>query len=144
MITPHPGELSNLTRKSTRDIQNNRISIAEEYSKLWDVTLVLKGALTIIGNPNKATSVSPFINPGLATAGTGDVLTGIIAGLIAQGSQIYAAACSGVYLHGYAGDLATDTIGKSGIIASDIAKRIPTAIMSLKSTASDKSHLSKA
>ena len=144
VITPHPGELSSLTGKNTLDIQNNRIAIAEEYSKLWDVTLVLKGALTVIGSPNKVTSISPFINPGLATAGTGDVLTGIISGLIAQGSQIYPAACLGVYLHGYAGNLTTDTLGTSGIIASDIAKRIPTAIMSLKGTRSDKSHLSKA
>ena len=144
VITPHPGELSTLTGKSTPDIQNNRITIAEEYSKLWDVTLVLKGALTVIGSPNAVTSISPFINPGLATAGTGDVLTGVIAGLIAQGSKTYPAAFSGVYLHGYAGDLTTNMIGESGIIASDIAKRIPTAIMSLKGTASKKSHLSKA
>jgi hydroxyethylthiazole kinase-like uncharacterized protein yjeF len=144
VITPHPGELSSLTGKSTLDIQSDRITISEKYSKLWDVTLVLKGALTVISSPNKVTSVSPFINPGLATAGTGDVLTGIIAGLIAQGSQLYPAACSGVYLHGYAGDLTTNILGMSGIIASDISNRIPTAIMSLKDTGSAKSHLPNA
>jgi NAD(P)H-hydrate epimerase len=131
VITPHPGELSGLTGKSTLTIQSDRINISREYSKLWNVTLVLKGALTVISSPSNLTSISPFINPGLATAGTGDVLTGIISGLIAQGSQVFPAACSGVYLHGHAGNLTTNALGISGIIASDIVNSIPSAIMSL-------------
>ncbi|MBI5038548.1 MAG: NAD(P)H-hydrate dehydratase, partial [Nitrospirae bacterium] len=131
VLTPHPGEMGRLTGKGTADVQRERIGIARAFATAHGVYLVLKGAHTVIAEPSGGVHLSPTGNPGMATAGTGDALTGIIAGLIAQGMDLSAAVRLGVYLHGLAGDLAAKDIGMVGMIAGDLIARIPAAIRHL-------------
>jgi NAD(P)H-hydrate epimerase len=131
VLTPHPGEMGRLTGKSAADVQRDRIEIARAFAMAHGVYLILKGAHTVIAEPSGGVHLSPTGNPGMATAGTGDALTGIIAGLIAQKMDISAAVRLGVYLHGLAGDLAAKDIGMVGMIAGDLIARIPAAIRHL-------------
>ena len=94
--------------------------------------MVLKGAYTIVATPEGRCRISPFANPGLASAGTGDVLSGVIAGLVAQGSSVSEAAACGVYLHGKAGDQVRDKLGDAGMLASDLLSELPLVIKRLK------------
>lgn len=128
IVTPHPGEMARLTGKTVEDIQKDRINTAKEFACKWKVITVLKGWRTIIALPDETIYINLTGNPGMATAGTGDVLTGIIASLIAQGIHPDYAACTGVYIHGLAGDMAASKIGEYGIIASDLIEEIPYAI----------------
>jgi NAD(P)H-hydrate epimerase len=98
----------------------------------WHKTIVLKGAYTVVATPDGRYSISPFANPGLASAGTGDVLCGVIAGLVAQGVPVADAAACGVYLHGKAGDMVKSELGDAGMIASDLLPVLPTVIKRLK------------
>ncbi|MBI2599851.1 NAD(P)H-hydrate dehydratase [Candidatus Daviesbacteria bacterium] len=98
ILTPHPGEMSRLTGRSIADIQSDRKNIAIKYAKQWRQIVVLKGANTIIVSHDGEIKIAPFVNPALATAGTGDVLSGVIAGFIAQGLDLFDAACCGVYI----------------------------------------------
>lgn len=123
VITPHPGEMSRLTGKSVKEVQDNREKISSALSKQWGVEVVLKGAYTIVANTKKVW-INSTGNPGMASAGVGDVLTGMIAGFIAQGFETKDA----VFLHGLAGDLAAKEKGEQGLIASDIIEKIPYAI----------------
>lgn len=125
VLTPHPGEMARLTGKSVEEIQSNRIAIARSYAMEWGVTLVLKGNKTIVANAKGEVFVNITGNPGMATAGSGDVLCGIIAGLMAQGLKPADAACVGVYLHGMAGDAAAHIKGERGIIAGDLISFLP-------------------
>lgn len=131
VITPHPGEMSRLTGKSIEYIMANRIETAREFAVKWRVTVVLKGADTVTALPNGDTYINSTGNPGMATAGAGDVLTGVIASLIGQGIPMEKAAVTGVYLHGLAGDIASAEFGEYGMIASDIAAKLPAAIKSI-------------
>ncbi|MTI68169.1 MAG: NAD(P)H-hydrate dehydratase [Firmicutes bacterium] len=128
VITPHPGELSRLLDKSISEIQNNREKYAKETSKKFNVITVLKGSETIITNKKGETFINNTGNPGMATAGSGDVLTGLITSFIAQGISPYNAAILGVYLHGLAGDIAALDKGEYGLTAMDIIDNIPYAI----------------
>ena len=121
ILTPHPGEFSRLTNLSIKEIQANREKHAVEYAKKNRITLLLKGANTIITNGDKL-AVNPTGNPGMATGGSGDVLTGLLAALLAQGYSPFDAAQLGAYLHGLAGDLAAIEFSQNGMIASDIPK----------------------
>ena len=132
VLTPHPGEMATLTGMSTADVQRDRVGMAREWSQRWNSTVVLKGALTVIAEPGGLVRVAPFANPGMASAGTGDVLSGIITGLLAQGLDTTDAACCGVYLHGMAGATVTQTLGNAGSLASDLLEQIPAAIRLLK------------
>ena len=123
--TPHPGEMARLTGKSIEEIQSGRLEIAQTFAGEWGVTLVLKGNKTIIANPSGEVYINISGNPGMATAGSGDVLTGIITGLIAQGLKPQDAAFAGVYLHGLAGDLAAQIKGEWGLIAGDLISCLP-------------------
>ena len=125
VLTPHPGEMARLTGKSVEEIQANRIAVARSAALEWGVTLVLKGNKTIVANARGEVYVNITGNPGMATAGSGDVLCGIIAGLIAQGLKPADAACVGVYLHGLAGDAAAHLKGERGIIAGDLISCLP-------------------
>lgn len=129
IMTPHPGELGRLINESSRNIQKDRIRYATRFAQKNDVIVVLKGYQTIITNGIR-TFVNPTGNPGMATAGCGDVLTGMIGGLINQveGKNLLKAAILGVYLHGLAGDLAARDKTEPGLIATDILERIPQAI----------------
>jgi len=131
VITPHPGEMSRLTGIDIADIQNNRLEVAGEFAARWNVVTVLKGAGTVVAKPDGALFLNTTGNPGMATAGSGDVLAGIIAGLIGQGMKPEDAAVAGVYLHGYAGDVARSKKGECGMIAGDIIGELPGILKSL-------------
>jgi ADP-dependent NAD(P)H-hydrate dehydratase / NAD(P)H-hydrate epimerase len=132
ILTPHPGEMARLSGLSTEKIQRDRPEAAGQFSQEHRVHVVLKGARTVVADPSGLLSINPTGNPGMATAGTGDVLTGIIAGLLSQGLSAAGAAKLGVYLHGLAGDLAAAQRGPMGLIAGDLIEQIPAAIRSLK------------
>jgi NAD(P)H-hydrate epimerase len=128
ILTPHPGEMRRLVGVSSADVQKDRITVASEFAAKHKVVLVLKGAGTVVACPDQETFVNSSGNPGMATAGTGDALTGMIGGLLAQGYSAKQAACLGVYLHGLAGDLAAKEKGEAGMIAGDLIEKIPEAI----------------
>lgn len=128
VITPHPGEMARLTGISIEEIQNNREKIALSYAKKTGVITVLKGNNTVIASPSGEIYINPTGNPGMATAGTGDVLTGIISALIAQTLSPLEAALAGTYIHGTAGDIAAKEKGYHGLIAGDVIENIPMAI----------------
>jgi hydroxyethylthiazole kinase-like uncharacterized protein yjeF len=132
VVTPHPGEMSRLTGLSTEDVQGNRLSIARDKAAQWKKVVALKGAYTVVSSPEGQARISPFANPGLASAGTGDVLAGIIVGLLSQGLSTFNAATCGVFLHGAAGELVRREMGETGMVASDLLPRLPLVIKQLR------------
>ena len=128
VITPHPGEMSRLTGLEISYIQNNRIDVARKYSTMWGVVIVLKGAKTIIADKDGKVHINPTGNAGMATAGSGDALTGIITSIMGQGVNAYDAAVAGTYIHGLAGDIAATSKGEAGLTAMDIVENVPYAI----------------
>jgi NAD(P)H-hydrate epimerase len=132
ILTPHPGEMARLCGLTIDEIQADRLGIARRFAAEWHQTIVLKGAYTVIATTDGRCRVSPFANPGLASAGTGDVLAGVIAGLVAQGLAPFDAAALGVYLHGAAGEMVRDKLGDTGMIASDLLPALPVTIKQLK------------
>ena len=132
ILTPHPGEMARLTGMVVAEVQADRVGVAKKWAAEWNKTIVLKGAYTVIASPEGQTKVSPIANPGLASAGTGDVLTGAIAGLVAQGLSLFDAAALGVYLHGEAGELVRARLGDAGMIATDLLPELPQVIKQLK------------
>jgi hydroxyethylthiazole kinase-like uncharacterized protein yjeF len=139
VITPHPKELSRLTGKSVADLSANRIKECLEAAKLFDCIVVLKGAYSVIASPDGEAYINPTGNSGMSTAGAGDVLSGIIGGLMAQGLTPLDAAVAGVYLHGKAGDIAAHALGPAGLVAGDITAAIPLALTAI--TQGEVSHL---
>lgn len=135
VLTPHPGEMSRLTGLSIQEIQSNRLRIAREKAISWQKTIVLKGAYTVIAAPDGRARINPVANAGLASAGTGDVLAGAIAGLSAQGLSPFDAATCGTYLHSQAGEMVGKEMGDAGIIASDLLPALPRAIKELRERA---------
>ncbi len=127
ILTPHPGEMSRLSGVSQEVLNTRRVDVAREFSRRSQVIVVLKGARTVIAEPDGWAWINTTGNPGMATAGTGDVLTGMIAGLIAQGMSPIDAARIGVFLHGRCGDLAAAKRGERGLIAGDLIREIPKA-----------------
>ena len=128
ILTPHAGELSRLINKPISEIEAHRVKAAQKAAEELKVVLVLKGAPTVVADPTGAVHINSTGNAGMATAGCGDVLTGLIAGMLAQGLRGTEAAVTGVFLHGSAGDLAAEEKGEWGVIAGDIAEKIPAAI----------------
>ncbi len=128
ILTPHPGEMGRLMGTNADAVQSDRFKIAKEFAKKWEIILVLKGAHTIVATPDGLLRVNNNGNPTMATAGVGDALTGMIAGLVAQGIAPPDAATLGVYLHGLAGDLAAKVLGEGSLITSDLIGKIPEAI----------------
>ena len=127
VLTPHPGEASRLLGTNVRIVQQDRLVAARSLAKEYGCVVALKGARTIIAEPGGKAWVNPTGNEGLGTGGTGDVLTGCIASLLAQGCTPAIAACAGVYVHGLAADIAARLAGTSGITAGDVASRLPEA-----------------
>jgi ADP-dependent NAD(P)H-hydrate dehydratase / NAD(P)H-hydrate epimerase len=128
VITPHPGEMSRLTGLSIPQIQANRLEVARNFASKHNLIVVLKGHRTLIAAPDGTVWVNPTGNPGMATGGTGDVLTGIVAGLIAQHpKRPLEATALAVYLHGLAGDLAVSSIGENSLTATDLLRFLPQA-----------------
>ncbi|MFC1918485.1 NAD(P)H-hydrate dehydratase [Chloroflexota bacterium] len=137
ILTPHPGEMARLMGTTVEEVQSDRVGIAKRVAVEWQKTVVLKGAYTVIATPDGQSRISPLANPGLASAGTGDVLTGIIAGLVAQGLSPFDAATCGVYLHGKAGEMVKNIIGDAGMIATDLLSALPVVIKQLKENLTD-------
>jgi hydroxyethylthiazole kinase-like uncharacterized protein yjeF len=127
ILTPHPGEMARLTGLTVSQVQADRLGVARRYAQTWGVVVVLKGARTIIALPEGNVYINLTGNSGMATAGMGDVLAGVIGGLLAQGLTAAQASVGGTYLHGLAGDLAAQTKGPIGIIAGDLVEQIPAA-----------------
>lgn len=128
ILTPHPGEMGRLLGLKAQAVQKDRLGIAKSFAQEHGVILVLKGANTVIATPEGALYFNPTGNAGMASAGTGDVLTGIIAGLIAQNHDIEFSVKLGVYLHGLAGDLAAQSVGPVGFLAGEVSALIPKAL----------------
>jgi len=131
IITPHPGEMSRLIRKSVSTIQNDRRGIAKSVSKLYNCVTVLKGSRTVVANPKGELYINETGNPGMATGGVGDVLTGMIASFVGQGITSFGAAKLAVYLHGRAGDLAMREKGEISLIATDLLHKLPSVLKNL-------------
>ena len=127
ILTPHPGEMSRLLGTSIPDVEAIRISVAQEFARNYGVFLVLKGARTIIASPAGTAAINGSGNPGMATGGMGDVLTGIIVSLLGQGYEAWDACRLGVFLHGFAADMVAEEKGEIGITATDVLEKLPYA-----------------
>jgi len=132
ILTPHLGEMARLSGFPVEEVGRERSRIAREKAALWHKTVVLKGAHTVVASPDGGVKISAVANPGLASAGMGDVLSGVIAGLLAQGLSYCAAAACGVYIHGLAGEMVRAELGDAGMVASDLLPALPRAIKKTK------------
>ena len=131
VLTPHPGEMARLMRTTVADVQKDRIQCARNFAEKFNVHVVLKGARTVVAHPDGRVFINPTGNPGMASGGMGDVLTGIIAGFIAQGHSPELAAHAGVYLHGASADSLAKNKGPFGYLATDVMNTLPEAIKTL-------------
>ncbi len=128
VLTPHPGEMSRLAGISTKAVQADRLNVARTFAREHKLVLVLKGNLTVIALPDGTAWVNPTGNPGMATGGTGDILTGMTAGILAQmPNDVARAAIAAVYLHGLAGDVAAESMGEHSLVATDLLAGLPQA-----------------
>jgi NAD(P)H-hydrate epimerase len=142
VITPHPGEMARLTGLSIAEIQASRLDVARNFAHEHELIVVLKGHRTLIAAPDGTVWVNPTGNPGMATGGTGDVLTGMVAGLIAQHPQhALEATALAVYLHGLAGDLASESVGENCMVATDLVRFLPQAIAQTRNRKSEEIRL---
>ncbi len=130
ILTPHPGEMGRLTGTSREILRTRKVDLAREFAVTFRVILVLKGAGTVVADPTGRVWINTSGNPGMATAGTGDVLTGMITGLLAQGLEPVEAAKVGVYLHGLCGDRAAGRCGERSLLARDLIREIPSLLRS--------------
>jgi NAD(P)H-hydrate epimerase len=139
VLTPHPGEMSRLTGLSIKAIQRDRENVARTFAQEHSVILVLKGDRTVVANPNGEAWVNPTGNPGMATGGTGDILTGIVAGMLAQNPQrAFQAVLAAVYLHGLAGDIACEQLGEQALVATDLVTALPQAFRRVRVQSGEK------
>jgi ADP-dependent NAD(P)H-hydrate dehydratase / NAD(P)H-hydrate epimerase len=129
IITPHPGEMARLVGRDTRYVVENRLAVARDFALARKLYVVLKGFRTIVATPDGSVYINPTGNPGMATGGTGDILTGMIAGIMAQQclGDIVERLCLAVYLHGLAGDLAAEELGEESLAATDLLRFLPQA-----------------
>jgi NAD(P)H-hydrate epimerase len=134
ILTPHPGEMARLMgcEAAPTEVSAHREETCRRMADRWGVVVVLKGAFTVVAEGGGRVMVIPFANPGLATAGSGDVLAGAIAGLRAQGMEAFQAAVAGAYVHGLAGELARANLGAMGMVAGDVALRLPLALRRIR------------
>jgi len=128
VLTPHPGEMAKLVRSQVKEVLEDRVGLSRNFSQSQHVHLVLKGHPSLISTPKGEIFINPTGNPGMASAGAGDVLTGMIGGLVCQGFDILPSLQIAVYLHGLAGDEGAKELGEKSLIASDIIKKIPTLL----------------
>ena len=131
VLTPHPGEMARLAGRTVAEVLADREGVARDMATRARATVVLKGAGSFVAAPSGELYMNPTGNSGLASGGTGDVLTGIIAALLGQGVEVTSAAALGVYIHGLAGDLAAEAVGEAGMIAGDVLDHVPYALMEL-------------
>lgn len=132
VLTPHPGEMARLLGVSQEEVLSSRIAIAQRAATTWQQIVVFKGAYSVIAHPDGRVVVNPLATPALATAGTGDVLAGAVAGFLGQGVSPFAAALLGVYVHGLAGELVEQDVGPAGGTAGDVLERLPRALWRLR------------
>jgi len=131
VLTPHAGELSRLINRPIDEVKAQRIDVARQSAQQLGAVVVLKGAPTVVADPSGLVYINPTGNAGMATAGCGDVLTGLIAGMLAQGLPGIEAATTAVYVHGLAGDVVANEKGEWGVVAGDIAHAIPSALVAV-------------
>ncbi|HEV8658672.1 MAG TPA: NAD(P)H-hydrate dehydratase, partial [Thermoanaerobaculia bacterium] len=132
VITPHPGELARLIEKEAQAINGDRIGAARDAARACNCVVVLKGYQTLVAQPDGHVYVNPTGNPGMASGGMGDVLSGMVAALLARGNDPSDAACAAVYVHGVGGDILKDEFGDTGLAAMDLAEVIPMAIQRIR------------
>ena len=125
ILTPHPGEMARLTGKTAAEVNQDRVGLARQLAARTGAVVVLKGARTVIADPGGEACVNPTGNPGMATAGSGDVLAGVLGALVGQGLSPLDAAVVGVFAHGLAGDLMAQECGQLGLVASDLLAGLP-------------------
>jgi NAD(P)H-hydrate epimerase len=130
VVTPHPGEMARLASIEVAKVQERRLETAREFATASGAVVVLKGQRTVVAEKGGRAAVNPTGNPGMATAGTGDVLAGVIGALLCR-QDAWTAATAGVYVHGLAGDLAAARLGEAGLVSSDVLEALPEAIRSL-------------
>ena len=123
--------MARLRGSTVPDVQRDRVHSAQSAAESWRHIVVLKGACTVVAHPDGRTAISPWVNPGMATGGTGDVLAGLIAGFLAQGMEPFDAACLGVFVHGLAGNIARRATGEVAMVAGDVLESLPTALKQL-------------
>jgi NAD(P)H-hydrate epimerase len=133
VITPHPGELARLVGKETKAINDDRITAARDAARVCNAVVVLKGYQTLVAQQDGHVYVNPTGNPGMASGGMGDVLSGMVAAFLARGNDPSDAACAAVYVHGVGGDILKDEFGDTGLAAMDLAEVIPMAIQRIRS-----------
>ena len=139
VITPHPGEMARLVGSSVAAVQRDRLNVARTFAREHGVIVVLKGHRTVIAEPDGVVWVNTTGNPGMATGGTGDILTGMAAGLIAQNRErITEAVIAAVHLHGLAGDVACETMGEQSLVATDLLTALPEAFRRVQKAAQEK------
>jgi NAD(P)H-hydrate epimerase len=136
VITPHPGEMARLLDVSTTDIQSDRLGVAEKFAKDFGVVVVLKGHRTVVADPSGRMAINTTGNPAMASGGMGDILTGLIGSLLAQGLDPFEAACVGVFVHGLAADRIVEKRGwgTRGLAATDLLEEIPAVLKELESS----------
>ncbi len=128
VITPHPGEMARLAGCSTADVQKNRLEVGRKFAREHNLIVVLKGSRTLVVQPDGEAWVNTTGNPGMSTGGTGDILTGMVAAMIAQNpKQSWLAVCAAVYLHGLAGDAMLPSVGEHSMVATDLLGGLPDA-----------------
>jgi len=128
VITPHPGEMARLVGSTAAAVQRDRLQVARTFAREHNLIVVLKGHRTLTAQPDATVWVNTTGNPGMATGGTGDILTGVIAGFIAQNPmRVFEAVIAAVYLHGLAGDIARETMGEQSLVATDLVQNLPEA-----------------
>jgi NAD(P)H-hydrate epimerase len=136
VITPHPGEMARLAGCSIADVQKDRLATARQFAREHDLIVVLKGNRTLVVRPDGETWVNTTGNPGMSTGGTGDILTGMVAAMIAQNPKsVFLAVCAAVHLHGLAGDVMRDSVGEHSMVATDLLLGLSEAFRRVQSAA---------
>lgn len=130
-MTPHPGEAARLLRTTSREVQGSRLDAVGKIARLTGAVVLLKGHQTLVAEPGGRVAVNSTGNPGMATAGSGDVLTGALGAFLARGLTGWDAACLAVFIHGDAGDRAARDLGQDSMIASDLVDRLPESLTAL-------------
>ena len=134
VLTPHPGEMARLLKTTVQDVQRHRLEYAKEFAVKQRLVLVLKGNKTVVACPDGKVYINTTGNPGMAKAGSGDVLAGIIGAFLAQGMAPEQAAAGGVYLHGLAGDRCAERLSQIGMTAPDLIEEFPALFLELTAT----------
>jgi hydroxyethylthiazole kinase-like uncharacterized protein yjeF len=139
VITPHPGEMARLAGCSIADVQKDRLGVARKFAREHELVVVLKGHRTLVAQQDGETWVNTTGNPGMSTGGTGDILTGMVAGMMAQHSaDAFMAVLAAVHLHGLAGDVIRDRVGEHSLVATDLLQGLPEAFRRTRLKAQEK------